>query len=82
MSLGMQLKVSDEITGKLENPAQLHITPNCLPSGKSNVVDSKNELSKTVRLTSFYNNHNFQSVLIFFKFVHPVFPVLLHLLYS
>ena len=36
----------------------------------SNVTNNKSELRKTVRLTIF-KNPQFQSVLIFFKFVHP-----------
>lgn len=47
----------------------------CLPSIKSNVTDNKKALWKTVRLTSQFKNHNFQSGLIFFK-VYPSVPSL------
>ena len=57
--------------------SQLHVKQSCLPSliSKWNVTNSKNELLKTVRLTTF-PKHQLHSISIFSMFVHPC--VLLH----
>ena len=57
--------------------SQLHVKQSCLPSliSKWNVTNSKNELLKTVRLTTF-PKQQLHSISIFSMFVHPC--VLLH----
>ena len=57
--------------------SQLHVKQSCLPSliSKWNVTNSKNELLKTVRLTTF-PKQQLQSISIVFMFVHPC--LLLH----
>ena len=57
--------------------SQLHVKQSCLPSliSKRNVTNSKNELLKTVRLTTF-PKQQLHSISIFSMFVHPC--VLLH----
>ena len=57
--------------------SQLHVKQSCLPSliSKWNVINSKNELLKTVRLTTF-PKQQLHSISIFSMFVHPC--VLLH----
>ena len=57
--------------------SQLHVKQSCLPSliSKWNVTNSKNELLKTVRLTTF-PKQQLQSISIAFMFVHPC--LLLH----
>ena len=57
--------------------SQLHVKQSCLPSliSKWNVTNSKNELLKTVRLTTF-PKQQLHSISIFSMFVHPC--LLLH----
>ena len=57
--------------------SQLHVKQSCLPSliSKWNVTNSKNELLRTVRLTTF-PKQQLQSIWIFFMFVHSC--LLLH----
>ena len=57
--------------------SQLHVKQSCLPSliSKWNVTNSKNELLKTVRLTTF-PKQQLHSISIFSMFFHPC--VLLH----
>ena len=48
-------------------------TASCQTSIKSNITKNKNEVWKTVRLTSFKKHNRIWSILVFFKFVHPWF---------